>query len=147
MMARDCCRLGRVVRLVTEDEYRERLVRDGWPADAVENLLEDFKQGLSFDVHEFADLADGRRLTLRDDRGFTTSIGGPAPSDQWRHLTLGHLERDVLTTVLPDDDDTQEQHPWGVLARLLHLQASKQRPKNSGFFRIAWSSASGSAND
>lgn len=122
MMARDCCRLGRVVRLVTEDEYRERLVRDGWPADAVENLLEDLKQGLSFDVHEFADLADGRRLTLRDDRGFTTSSGGPAPSDQWRHLTLGHLERDVLTTVPPDDDDTQEQHPWGVLARLLHLQ-------------------------
>jgi Ni2+-binding GTPase involved in maturation of urease and hydrogenase len=39
-----------------------------------------------------------------------------------RHLTLEHLERDVLTTVLPDDDDTQEQHPWDVLAQLLHLQ-------------------------
>jgi hypothetical protein len=114
--------LGAWCDFVTEDEYRERLVRDGWPAVAVENLLDDFKQGLSFDVHEFAYLADGRRLTLRDDRGFTTSIGGPAPRDPWRHLTLGHLERDVLTTVLPDDADTQEQHPWGELARLLHLQ-------------------------
>jgi hypothetical protein len=114
--------LGAWCDVLTEDEYRERLVRDGWPAGAVENLLEDFKQGLSFDVHEFAELADGRRLTLRDDRGFTTSIRGPAPRDEWQHLTLGHLERDVLTTVLPDDDDTQEEHPWGELVRLLHLE-------------------------
>jgi hypothetical protein len=28
----------------------------------------------------------------------------------------------VLTTVLPDDDDTQEEHPWGELVRLLQLQ-------------------------
>ena len=114
--------LGAWCDFVTEDEYQERLVRDGWPSDAVENFLEDFKKGLSFVVHEFADLADGRRLTLRDDRGFTTSIGGPPPKDQWVNLTLAHVERDVLTTVLPDDDDTEEQHPWGELAELLHLQ-------------------------
>ena len=91
--------------------------------EEVERLMEDFKQGLSFDVHEFADLADGRRLTLRDDLGFTISTmasRGPAPSDQWRHLTLEQLQRDVLTTVLPDDDDTQ-QHPWKLLAALLDI--------------------------
>ena len=88
--------------------------------EEVEKLVEDFKQGLSFDVHEFADPADGRRLTLRDDLGFT--IGGPAPSDQWRHLTLERLERDVLTTALPDEDDTREPHPWAILAGLLRLQ-------------------------
>jgi hypothetical protein len=26
-------------------------------------------------------------------------------------LTLENLERDVRTTVLPDDDDTQDEHP------------------------------------
>ena len=45
----------------------------------------------------------------------------PAPTDQWRHLTLEQLERDVRTTVLPDDDDTQEEHPWEWLAELLRV--------------------------
>ena len=117
--------LGAWCDFVTEDEYRQRLVRDGgarkgplvpgdvpvpselpsWPGEAVEDQVEDFKQGISFDVHEFADLDDGRRLTLHEERGFTTS-------GQWRYLTLENLERDVRTTVLPDDDDTQDEHPW-----------------------------------
>ena len=112
--------------LLTEDQYRQRLVRDGgvrkgplipgdlpvpselpsWPGEAVEDL----KQGISFEVHEFADLDDGRRLTLHEERGFTTS-------GQWRHLTLENLERDVRTTVLPDDDDTQGRTPLGVARR------------------------------
>jgi hypothetical protein len=79
------------------------------------DLVEDFKQGVSFDVHEFADLADGRRLTLHEERGFTTS-------GQWRYLTLEDLERDVHTTVLPDDDDTEDEHPWEWLAGLLHAR-------------------------
>jgi hypothetical protein len=100
---------------VTEDEYRRRLVRYGWPAEEIEDLVEDFRQGVSFDVHEFADLADGRRLTLHEERGFTTS-------GQWRYLTLENLERDVPTTVLPDDDDTEDEHPWEWLATLLHAR-------------------------
>jgi hypothetical protein len=70
-------------------------------------------------VHEFAELADGRRLTLHEEGGFTTGPGGSAPSDMWRYLTLEHLERDVRTTVLPDDDDTQDEHPWEWLAGLI----------------------------
>jgi hypothetical protein len=79
-------------------------------------------------VHEFAELADGRRLTLHQERGFTISTmtsSGPAPSDQWRYLTLEALERDVRTTVLPDNDDTQDEHPdehpWEWLADLLRV--------------------------
>jgi hypothetical protein len=129
---------------VTPDEYRQRLVGDGWRAtverqsgardhpapfaprstEEVEELVEDFKQGLSFVVHEFSELADGRRLTLHEERGFNTSTmasSGPAPSDQWRYLTLEALERDVRTTVLPDDDDTQDEHPWEWLAELLRV--------------------------
>jgi hypothetical protein len=126
-------RLGAWCDFVTEDEYRERLLRGGWAgpagspgwspvfpsvpsrvqADSVEDLVEDFKRGVSFVVHEFADLADGRRITLHEERGFTTSA-------QWRYLTLDDLERDVRTTVLPDDDYTQDEHPWEWLAGLLH---------------------------
>jgi hypothetical protein len=128
-------RLGAWCDFVTEDEYRERLLRGGWAghagspgwspafpsvpsrvqADSVENLVEDFKRGVSFVVHEFADLADGRRITLHEERGFTTSA-------QWRYLTLDDIERDVRTTVLPDDDDTQDEHPWEWLAELLHVR-------------------------
>ncbi len=128
-------RLGAWCDFLTEDEYRQRLLRDapagptGSPAfpsvpsrvqaDSVENLVEDFKGGVSFVVHEFAELSDGRRLTLHEERGFTASRG-PAPSDQWpRYLTFEHLERDVRTTVLPDDDDTQDEHPWEWLAGLI----------------------------
>jgi hypothetical protein len=136
--------LGAWCDFVTPDEYRQRLVKGGWRAtverqsgarahpapfaprstEEVENLVEAFKQGLSFVVHEFADLADGRRLTLHEERGFTSwalASSGPAPSDQWRGLTLEHLEANVLTTVLPDDDDTQDEHPWERLAELLHV--------------------------
>ncbi len=124
-------RLGAWCDFVTEDEYRERLLRGGRAgptgspacpsvpspiqADSVENLVEDFKRGVSFVVHEFADLADGRRITLHEERGFTGST-------MWRDLTLDDLERDVRTTVLPDDDDTQDEHPWEWLAELLHVR-------------------------
>jgi hypothetical protein len=131
-------RLGAWCDFVTEDEYRQRLIRDGWRApverksgvrahpapfapgstEEVDELLEDFKRGVSFVVHEFAELADGRRLTLHEERGFTTSRG-PAPSDMSWYPTLEHLERDVRTTVLPDDDDTQDEHPWEWLAGLI----------------------------
>jgi hypothetical protein len=35
---------------------------------------------------------------------------------------LDDLERDVRTTVLPDDDDTEDEHPWEWLAELLHVR-------------------------
>lgn len=75
-------------------------------------------------MHESAELADGRRLTLHTERGFsgvTLATSGPGPSDQWRGLTLEELEQDVRSTVLPDDDDTQDEHPWGWLVGLLHV--------------------------
>jgi hypothetical protein len=115
--------LGAWCDFVTEDGYRQRLVRDGWPTDEVETLIEDFKRGVSFVVHEFAELADGRRLTLHEERGFTgvtMASRGPAPSDQWRYLTLENIERDVRIAVLPDDD-SQDEHPWEWLAGLLHV--------------------------
>jgi hypothetical protein len=124
--------LGAWCDFVTEDEYRERLVRDGWPNDEIESLLMDFKKGLSFVVHEFADLADGRRITLHTERGFTTSArasSGPPPSDQWRYLTLEWLERDVLTTVLPDEDETEDEHPWEWLAGLLRAHGVVTTPE------------------
>jgi hypothetical protein len=136
--------LGAWCDFVTPDEYRQLLVGGGWRAtverqpgarahpvpfapgstEEVEELVEDFKQGLSFVVHEFAELADGRRLTLHEERGFnisTMTSSGPAPSDMWRYLTLEHLERDVRTTVMPDNDDTQDEHPWEWLAELLRV--------------------------
>jgi hypothetical protein len=124
--------LGAWCDFVTADEYRQLLVKEGWPADEVRNLVDDFKRGISFVVHEFADLADGRRLTLHEERGFTgwtMASRGSAPGDQWRYLTLENLERDVRTTVLPDDDDIQEEHPWEWLAGLLHVHGVAATPE------------------
>jgi hypothetical protein len=123
--------LGAWCDYVTEDEERERLrsgappeevsrfearPRPGWaPAD--ETAMEHFRSGLHFRVQEFADLSDGRRITLHDERGYSTS----GPSDPWRYQTVESVEADVRTTVLPDDDDGEE-HPWEWLVELLHAQ-------------------------
>lgn len=101
--------------------------RTGWAAyrpsaEQIEQDLAHFRRGASFRVAEFASLSDGRRLTLHDERGFTMgrrATGSSALLDPWEDLTQQELTRDVLTTVLPDEDDTEEEHPWQWLAELL----------------------------
>lgn len=132
--------LGAWCDYVTEDEYRQGFdsptpapetsdhrggyaTRSRLPGPMVEEALQHFRLGLSFRVHEFAVLADGRRLTLRDDLGFSTRArvaGGSDPLDQWAFMTPESVEADVRTTVLPDEDGTGEEHPWEWLAQLLH---------------------------
>jgi hypothetical protein len=69
------------------------------------------QRGMDVDVHEFAVLGDGRRLTLHRGRGFSTSA---------TRLTAGQVESSVLTTVLPDDAEvTGQDHPWEWLASLI----------------------------
>ena len=75
----------------------------------------------SFSVSEFVTLEDGRRVILHEDRGFTLGVRStvePGPRDAREHLTLERLTRDVLTVVLPDDDESAEEHPWSWLAGL-----------------------------
>ena len=79
------------------------------------------QRGMDFHVHEFAVLDDGRRLTLHQDRGFTTSA---------THTTAEDVEQDVLTTVLPDDAEvTGEDHPWEWLASLIRDHGVAVRPE------------------
>jgi hypothetical protein len=69
------------------------------------------RPGMDVDVHEFADLADGRRVTLHQERGFSSSA---------TRTTADQAKQDVLTTVLPDDAEiTGEDHPWEWLASLI----------------------------
>jgi hypothetical protein len=130
-----------VCDLVTEEEQRLALVGPDpyWTAppalvgepgpgryvpetpEALAADLAEFRRSASFTVHEFAVLADGRRLQLDDDRGFGVSTrvsGDGPPPDPWADLTLEDLEQSVRTTVLPDDDDG-EDHPWEWLAQRL----------------------------
>lgn len=79
------------------------------------------QRGLHVDVHEFAVLDGGRRLTLHKDRGFSSSD---------KHPTADHVERSVLTTVLPDDAEaTSEDHPWEWLAALIADQGVAVTPE------------------
>lgn len=74
-------------------------------------LVRKDQQGMDFDVHEFAVLEDGRRVTLHQERGFSTSA---------TRTTASEVKRDVLTTVLPDNAEvTGEDHPWEGLASLI----------------------------
>jgi hypothetical protein len=75
-----------------------------------------------FKVSEFVTLDDGRRVLLHDGgRGYTIGIrstGEQQPPDVRAGLTLGELTDDVLTVVLPDDEDDTEPHPWSWLSGL-----------------------------
>lgn len=73
----------------------------------------------AFTVAEFLQLADGRRVILHEDRGFTLGWGSThsqAPAVQ-QTLTREALTQFVLNAVLPDDDD-REAHPWQWLCAL-----------------------------
>ena len=74
----------------------------------------------SFSVSEFVTLEDGRRVILHEDRGFTIGLGssGETTADLRRGETIESLTRDVLSVVLPDNDDAAEDHPWTWLADL-----------------------------
>jgi hypothetical protein len=83
--------------------------------------------GVSFAVHEFAILADGRRLTLHTARGFTSYVRASFPAGQqpsvapgfWSLTTRECLEAGVRSVVRPDDEDSPDEHPYGWLVELL----------------------------
>jgi hypothetical protein len=79
------------------------------------------QSGMDIDVHEFAVLDDGRRVTLHRERGFSTSA---------TQMTAGHAESSVLTTVLPDDAErTGGDHPWEWLASLVRSHGVAVTPE------------------
>lgn len=136
-MTVDVVGLGAWCDYVTEEEYRarrtgEEAVPQGPEQEPRPGLapfdgdgIENFRRGASFDVHEFAVLADGRRLTLHRERGFSVS----GPPDIWTHLTAAEVEADVHNTVLPDDEATQDDHPWEWLAELLVARGVQVLPE------------------
>ncbi len=109
--------LGAWCDFVNDDEYREQLTAMGVTGQRLQAAVQEFARSASFRVAEFALFADGRRVVLHEERGFsgTTSSGDP-----WRNLTLAGLEADVRTTVLPDEAEAAEEHPWEWLAELIH---------------------------
>ncbi|MFV2087854.1 hypothetical protein [Micromonospora sp. LOL_021] len=83
------------------------------PADAADTQ--------SFSVGEFVVLDDGRRVLLHQDRGFTLgrrSAGDARPGADPVDEARESVTRSVLTVVLPDDEETAEEHPWSWLADL-----------------------------
>lgn len=75
----------------------------------------------SFSVSEFVMLDDDRRVLLHKDRGFTISQAISSKFDA-EHIefkaTRDIIIQNVLTTVLPDEGESDEDHPWGWLAEL-----------------------------
>jgi hypothetical protein len=84
------------------------------------------------------------RLTLHDDRGLSASASS---GDPWRGLTPEGVEADVRTTVLPDEADTQDEHPGSGLRSCSAHMASTCLPTDFGLFRTRSSSASVSGDD
>jgi hypothetical protein len=85
--------------------------------------------GAHFRVHEFAILADGRRVTIRDDLGFSSwsrryedDSGKTEKLNPWDHMTRESVQHDVRKVVLPDDGDSADEHPYEWLRELLLRQ-------------------------
>ncbi|WP_053202741.1 hypothetical protein [Jiangella muralis] len=73
-------------------------------------------RSVSFTVTEFVEVEGSRRVVLRGDLGFTTGWSSPFPVRE--SYTEESLTRDVLNVVLPDEDESGEDHPWDWLAEL-----------------------------
>ena len=86
--------------------------------------------GAHIRVHEFAILADGRRVTIRDDLGFSSwsrtyssETGETRKVDPWRSITRESVEHEVRNNVVvPDDFEYTDEHPYGWLRELLLRQ-------------------------
>jgi hypothetical protein len=62
--------------------------------------------GTTCRVREYARLSDGRELTLRTDRGWTSSAA-------LGEISVRHVVRNIADAVLPDDAEaTGNQHDW-----------------------------------
>ena len=102
-----------------------RLSSSGWSAVPSEDARSS-PGGAHFLVHEFAVLADGRRVTLRDNLGFSSwsrthdyDSGKTQMLDPWQSLTRETVESEVRNLVLPDDDSSGDEHPYEWLRELL----------------------------
>lgn len=96
----------------------------GWSALTREAIEEELASGryddpaqASFDLTEFAELDDGSRVTVREDRGFG---GRASDGDYWRWETRESLTSNVLATLLPEDDDPRPPRQW-LIERLIEL--------------------------
>lgn len=82
---------------------------------------------MSVSVRHEAVLADGRRLLLLGDRGWTSSGGRNA--DIWSTLSLEEIEHTARTVVGPDEPfggrshEEMEAGHWSSLAEVLRQQA------------------------
>lgn len=72
---------------------------------------------VKFSVIEFVELSTGRRVPI-DDRGFSIGYRSTSPEvlDPASIETTDSLTQFVLNTVLPDDDEDEDDHPWEWLA-------------------------------
>ncbi len=92
--------------------------------------------GIHFRISEFAVLADGRRVSIRDDLGFSSwsraldASGHVHAVDPWP-VTRESLEADVRNVVLPDEgsDESGEDHPYEWLCELLARQGIHASPE------------------
>jgi hypothetical protein len=110
--------LGALADFVTVEEHAKDLRSYAvFSESQIAEQLESFRREVHFQVEEFAILADGRRLVIDEGRGFGATLSSSA--DPWSHLTAESIQNDVLTTVLPDDGNTADEHPWEWLAQRL----------------------------
>jgi hypothetical protein len=101
---------------VTYDEYAAELQRV--PREDTGAELARFDEAVHFSVHELAVLADGREV-LVGERGWSSTPHGMSVEELWAHLDEQGLTETVLSVVLPDDDEPEEEHPYDELAQAL----------------------------
>jgi hypothetical protein len=85
--------------------------------------IHDQRASTTSGVSEFAVLDSGERVMFERRTGATEA--GVRPVASWAHETVETITRDVLTAVLPDDDGTDDEHPWEWLAELAQARGSR----------------------
>lgn len=101
----------------------------------------------SFEVGEFLELQSGKITVLHAERGFSTYLHSTGPEPLLGEPpSVGELRSDILNTVLPDDDDTGEDHDYLWLCELatnagiqVTVEELKELPYKVVITRDVWS--------
>jgi hypothetical protein len=112
-MTRQLTALIAVCDVIAPWQRYEQLRRQGLPPSTAASEVQQLAGTAYCAVQEFGVRRDGIGIPLRRRIEWGSQSNSPDPGDQWRHITLESMTRQVLNVVIPDDaEETGEDHPW-----------------------------------
>jgi hypothetical protein len=112
-MTHELAALVAVCDVISPSQRYEQLRRDGWFPSAATAEVRQLEGTVYFSVQEFGIQRSGVAIALRRRIEWGSRSNSSDPNDQWRHISVESMHRQVLNVVIPDDaEESGDDHPW-----------------------------------